>query len=380
MSLRADLVSPRLTAQLFRARRLYERAKRTLLPSQRRERIQFDRLRDTFYRNFWAETATAVGASVEPLGYGYLRIARAGRWTLVRRSEVMLDDHLSLELCGNKPLVYRLLAEYGLSASRHCEMTVTSLERGYEFLRQAGDRAVVVKPASGTGAGHGVTTGIRDTRALGRAAQRAAAFCPDLLVEEEVAGVSYRLLYLDGELIDAIRRDSPTVTGDGQHTIAELIALENRGRLAASPIRSLHPITIDMDCRGYLEAQGQQLDSTPAVGERIAVKRVVNENAAPDNQRVLEQVHPRVAELGTRIVKTFGLSLVGVDLITADIAVPLEETGGVMNELNTTPGLHHHVLVAEPARRTPVGERILEYVFSEGSGRPTFPMARKQAG
>jgi cyanophycin synthetase len=378
MSLRADLVSPRLTAQLSRAWRLYDRAKRALSPSQRKERIQFDRLRDTFYRDFWNETASAVGAVVEPLGYGYLRIARAGRWTLVRRSEVMLDDHLSLELAGNKPLVYQLLAEYGLSASRHCEMTVTSLERGYEFLRQAGDRAVVVKPASGTGAGHGVTTGIRDAKALERAAQRAAAFCSDLLIEEEVDGASYRLLYLDGELIDAIRRDSPTVTGDGKHTIAELIASENRGRLAASPIRSLHPIGIDMECRGYLGLQGKQLDDKPAVGERIAVKRVVNENAAPENHRVLEQVHPRVAELGTRIVKTFGLSLVGIDLITTDINAPLEETGGVMNELNTTPGLSHHVLVAEPAKRAPVGESILEYVFAESGGRPTFPLAGKQ--
>jgi cyanophycin synthetase len=378
MSLRADLVSPRLTAQLFRARRLYDRAKRTLSPSQRRERIGFDRLRDTFYRDFWNETANAVGAAVEPLGYGYVRIARAGRWTLARRSEVMLDDHLSLELAGNKPLVYRLLAEYGLSTSRHCEMTVDSLDRGLEFLRQANDRAVVVKPASGTGAGHGVTTGVRDARALERAAQRAAMFCPDLLVEEEVAGASYRLLYLDGELIDAIRRDPPTVTGDGNHTIAELIASENQGRLTASPIRSLHPITIDMECRGCLALQGRQLDDKPPVGERIAVKRVVNENAAPENHRVLEQVHRRVAELGTRIVKTFGLSLVGVDLITTDIAAPLEETGGVMNELNTTPGLSHHVLVAEPENRAPVGERILEYVLAERSGRPTFPLPGKQ--
>ena len=380
MNPRTDLPSPRLQAQLSRARRLYDRARRNLSPSQRRERIQFDRLRDTFYLDFWAETATALGATVEPIGYGYLRIAKAGRWTLVRRSEVMLDDHLSLELAGNKPLVHRLLAEYGLSASRHCEMTLASLERGREFLRQAGGRAVVVKPASGTGAGHGVTMGIRDARALERAARRAAVFCPDLLVEEEIAGASYRLLYLDGELIDAVRRDAPSVVGDGQRTIAELIGGENRGRLSASPIRSLHPITVDVECRGYLESQGKQLDDTPATGERVVVKRVVNENAAADNQRVLEQVHPRVAELGTRIVKTFGLSLVGVDLITADIAVPLEESGGVMNELNTTPGLHHHVLVAEPSERAPIGERLLDHIFDERSGRPTFPVAGEQSG
>ncbi len=331
MSPRSDLVPARLAAHLSRVRRLYERARRDISPSQRRERKQFNRLRDALYRDFWLATAAAVGATVEPLGHGYSRIARAGQWTMVRRSEVMLDDHLSLELAGNKPLVYQLLAEYGFLASRHREFTLAAMDPAYQLLRDAGSRAVVVKPAYGTGSGRGVTTGIRDPKALERAAQRAAGFCADLLVEEEYSGSSYRLLYLDGELIDAIRRDPPAVTGDGHHTIAALIAAENRDRIAASPIRSLHPIAVDMECRGYLREQGKSLGDTPDAGERIAVKRVVNQNSARENHRVLETVHPRIADVGARIVKTFGLSLVGVDLITDDISAPLEDTGGVMN-------------------------------------------------
>jgi cyanophycin synthetase len=32
----------------------------------------------------------------------------------------------------------------------------------------------------------------------------------------------------------------------------------------------------------------------------------------------------------------------GIDIITLDPSVPLSESGGVINEVNTTPGLHHH--------------------------------------
>ena len=32
----------------------------------------------------------------------------------------------------------------------------------------------------------------------------------------------------------------------------------------------------------------------------------------------------------------------GVDVITLDPSLPLEKSGGVINEINTNPGLHHH--------------------------------------
>ena len=47
----------------------------------------------------------------------------------------------------------------------------------------------------------------------------------------------------------------------------------------------------------------------------------------------------RDAERAARVV---GSDFVGVDVITTDPAVPLQQCGGVINEVNTTPALHHH--------------------------------------
>jgi D-alanine-D-alanine ligase-like ATP-grasp enzyme len=37
-----------------------------------------------------------------------------------------------------------------------------------------------------------------------------------------------------------------------------------------------------------------------------------------------------------------GSVFLGVDVITSDIQADLRECGGVINEVNTTPALHHH--------------------------------------
>jgi D-alanine-D-alanine ligase-like ATP-grasp enzyme len=54
--------------------------------------------------------------------------------------------------------------------------------------------------------------------------------------------------------------------------------------------------------------------------------------------RICESIR-RDAERAAGIV---GSEFLGVDVITADPSRPLAETGGVINEVNTTPALHHH--------------------------------------
>jgi D-alanine-D-alanine ligase-like ATP-grasp enzyme len=59
------------------------------------------------------------------------------------------------------------------------------------------------------------------------------------------------------------------------------------------------------------------------------------------------------------MVRNLGIQLAGVDVMTTDIAAPLEATGGVIGEVNTMPALHHHYLVREPRRGAPVASLIL---------------------
>ena len=38
------------------------------------------------------------------------------------------------------------------------------------------------------------------------------------------------------------------------------------------------------------------------------------------------------------------------------------------HEINTTPGLHHHALLADPAAGLPVAELVLEHLFAKRQG------------
>jgi cyanophycin synthetase len=242
-----------------------------------------------------------------------------------------------------------------------------SFSKAEAFLERHGG-PLVVKPTSGSGGGRGVTTGITSIKALKRASRLAARFDTDLLVEEQLAGDSYRLLYLDGEFIDAVRRDPPTVTGDGRHTIRQLIRIENARRLKQRPITALSPLRIDRDCINKLQSMGLSPGSKLKKGRTIVVKQTANENCALRNHSIKDQVHPEIIALGGQLVKDLGVRFAGLDLICNDITMPLSESNGIFNEVNTTPGIHHHYLVSDSAKGVPVAELVLEHMFANCYG------------
>jgi len=349
-----------ITRNLFRGLRLLD------VPDVMRH-FRFQDLRRAYYADFWQKAAVASGAQCEAWGYGYHRIVKGGKTTIVRQSEVRLDDHLTLDIMGNKVLTYRLMAEQGCRVPQHVRCTVSNLAPAIDLLRRLG-RPLVVKPVGGTGGGRGVTTGITSATDLRRAAWFAARYDTDILVEEQIAGHSYRLLYLDGRLIDAVRRDPPRLTGDGRKTIRQLVDAENARRLTGRPFTALSPLRLDRDACNYLASQGLSPSSRPAAGETVVVKRAVNENTAAENHIVRDQVHPATAELGGTLATNLGVRLAGIDVIAHDIALPLTPDNGLIGEINTTPGLHHHQLVSNSNERAPVPETILDYLFELNTG------------
>ena len=345
----------------------FYRAQRLLDVPAVLDQLRFRVLRRAFYNGFWQEAAASVGASCETWDFGYHRIARNGLSTLIHLSEVRLDDHLTLRLMGNKLLTYRLLAEQGLDVPRHVRCAPASLDPARRLMAEIG-RPLVVKPVSGTGGGQGVTTGITDAKSLRRAARLASRFNPDLIAEEQIEGASHRLLYLDGRLIDAIRRDPPRLIGDGKSTIQQLMKAETRRRLTSRPFTALSPLRLDRDAQNYLASHGLSPSNVPAAGEVIVVKRAVNENSAAENHIVRDEVHPATAALGARLVQNLGVRLAGLDVLCQNISQPLTRANGLIGEVNTTPGLHHHVLVSNPNSVAGVGALLLSHMFETRSG------------
>jgi D-alanine-D-alanine ligase-like ATP-grasp enzyme len=113
-------------------------------------------------------------------------------------------------------------------------------------------------------------------------------------------------------------------------------------------------------------------------GKEIAVQTVTNDNRIEDTETIRDGLHPELVDASRRAALAVGLRLAGVDVITPDAAQPLERSGGVVAEVNGTPGIHHHYHVADRANATPVAVPILQKALDEQDrARPSTDSERE---
>lgn len=348
---RLDLVRSAGLRYAFHRRR--EQAKENEIGSRALER---------FYHDAWAEAAAELGAEVTALeSGGFLEIRRGDVVTRVWRQLSALDEAVSLRLALDKTVVHELLKKRGIAVPDYAEFDYTDAATAVEFIANAGVPCVV-KPANHGRGGAAVTGCVQNARHLARATLSAARLDTRLLIERQVPGEMYRLLYLDGELLDVVLRQAPRVRGDGSSTILALIAQENERRLAAARPRAL--ITVDLDCLLALEAGGRSPFTVPAAGESVQVKTASSENGKEENH-TMRSFSADVVEECAEAVRAVGLRLSGVDLVTPDINRPIADAGGAIIEVNGTPGFQYHYEVADPANATRIAVPVLQRVFEE---------------
>lgn len=319
-------------------------------------------VRDSVYREIWTDAALRAQADCEEIGTGVLRLQRDGASTFVRQQMTALDDPVTLDLALDKAAVHRLLRRVGVPVPEHVEFGWRDLAPAERFLDATGG-ACVVKAADGTAGGEGTTAGVDTPVRLLRACLHAGRFGERLLIERQARGPVYRLLFLDGELIDVIRHLPPRLEGDGRSSIEDLIRAENDRRRAARGAAGLSLLGVGLDTVFTLERQDLGLSSVVARGEEVTIQTVTNDNRIEDTTTVGQAVEEEVVSAARRAAAVVGLRLAGVDVITPDPGVSLERAGGVVAEVNGTPGIHHHYHVADPQEATPVAVPILERVL-----------------
>jgi len=294
-----------------------------------------------FYHRVWREAAAELGAAYRTLGSDIAEIELDGVRTRVCENTCAIDDPVTLAVLSDKHLTYEILAQERLPTPAHATFTLADMAPALAFLKSSADPCVV-KPASGTGGGRGITTGILRPSHLARAAAAAAVYCDRLLIERQIPGDNYRLLYLDGQPLDAFARRHPSVAGDGRSTVARLVRAANDDRLRKGSGRSQVLLSEDLDMRRTLAAHGLSLRSVPPAGSNVTLKTVVNENDGADNVTATDLLCSEILEDCSRAVRALDVRLAGVDVITPNPTVPLRQAGGVILEVNAPPNFYYH--------------------------------------
>lgn len=257
-----------------------------------------------------------------------------------------------------KFLTGRQMEKLGFSVPRSSAFFRNEAEAAWAFARTL--PAAVVKPYGGS-FGVGVYVNIREKSRFMEAVSRQQV--NRFIVEEFVEGNDYRLLVIDGKFVAAIRRTPAYVTGDGIHTLEELIALKNRER-EANPHTANKPIAPEP------EEKGIPLQTVLKAGERLFVRQVANIKAGGESEDVTDQVHPGFRHIAARIVRAMpDLFIGGLDILAPDIGKDPEQQKWALLEINANPGYHMHHFPLKGPKRDVAG------VYLDA----LFPNARREA-
>lgn len=176
---------------------------------------------------------------------------------------------------------------------------------------------MVVKPAT-TDHGIAVSTNLQTPEELTAAIETAFAYAPKVIVEEYFPGREFRFLVIDFQVRAIAYRVPANVTGDGKHTIGQLIEKKNEGR-GTDYRHPLLKITVDAEVIRHLNAQSMSVQSVPETGEKVFLRRNSNLSTGGDSIDVTDDMPGFYNDVAVRAARSAGLKIAGVDIIIRDI-------------------------------------------------------------
>jgi D-alanine-D-alanine ligase-like ATP-grasp enzyme len=265
--------------------------------------------------------------------------------TFFNRTSPKEDSHVGTVISRDKALSKAYFARLGIPCLKHALVSSEA-----ELANAAANIGwpCVVKPLDGQ-SGRGVTTDIRNQSELLHAFALARAISEQpIMIEPHIDGDTIRLFVVRGNLLAAIRKEPPSIVGDGNSTIRTLITKLNQGRGPnARGLASRRPIPIDEALSLRLARQALTADSVLPKGGRLFVKGTGG--SAFDVSTSLHRDTARMAEM---LADAFGITIAGIDYITKEPDKSPFDGGGIVLEINSFPGLR-------PLMRAGIDARLL---------------------
>jgi len=303
------------------------------------------------YARIIAEEALRRGIRVEVTDaeWGELRLSMGGRSVLTRESLSEFTSAVAMSRCDDKRVTRRIMERAGVRVPRGAVAGDGDLAAACALLDACGE--LVVKPARGE-QGKGITVGVRSVPELSRAVAAALQHCPDVLVEELVAGEDLRVVVIDHRVVAAALRRPAEVVGDGRRTVRALIESTSQRRSRATGGESTIPLDETTDA--VVADTGFALDDVLPAGARLRVRRTANLHTGGTIEDVTARLHPAIAESAVRASRAIGIPVTGLDFLVPDVEGPEH----VFIEANERPGLANH----EPQ---PTAQRFVDLLFPE---------------
>ena len=317
-----------------------------------------------------AATARRRGIPVRRVaGFSLLRLGYGCHRQLVWAALTSQTSAVGADIAADKQLTKQLLAGAGIPVA--AGVVAWSAEEAAAAVTEIG-APVVVKPLGGR-QGDSLTIGIRTPTEASEAYAKASSAGDGVLVEALVPGTDYRVLVIDGQIAAAAEVRPAAVTGDGAHTVGQLVEQANTDpRRGAGHSRELTVIKLTADVLAHLRSLGLDDHSVPAAGEVVTLRRNANLSTGGTSRDVTDLVHREVAEMCRRAAAVAGLDVCGIDVRLGDISAPLHDPSRgpwqpcAVLEVNACPGLRMHLSPAEGRPRDVVAA-VVDSLYPPGA-------------
>ncbi len=289
--------------------------------------------------------ALSRGIEVDILDAGdnFIRLRKNGRTEYVKQAtRTSADTYISPLIMENKEVTKIVLRESGINVPGG--VTVRSEDEALSAFEEFRRKDIVVKPKS-TNFGKGVVIlkqpyGGSDY--LG-AVKQALGYDDYVMLEEFVPGREFRFLVIGDEVAAILHRVPANVTGDGVHTIEELVGEKNkdplRGKGYVTPLEKIRLGEVE---REYLAFQDRDFSYVPRENEIVYLRENSNISTGGDSIDYTDEIRDEYKQIAVNAAKAVGARICGADIIIRDISEKPDGTNHSIIELNFNPALHIH--------------------------------------
>jgi cyanophycin synthetase len=309
------------------------------------------------------EEAKSRGIPTMRLGLESLLHLGYGKYS--RRIEASLSDMpscISVDIAGCKQLTKQILLDNRIPVP-HGDIAYTE-DAAVAIAEEIG-YPVVVKPYNAN-QGKGVALDINNEELVRKAYSEAFKHSRLVMVERYIKGKDYRVLVVGDKISAVSERRPPYITGDGIHTIKELVEIENQNELRGEDHeKPLTKIKLDYVAIAVLDRYGLKPESIPEKGQAVRLRDNGNLSTGGTARDCTEEINQVNRDIAIRAAKAVGLDIAGIDITAEDITVPITNGSGCIIEINAAPGLRMHLYPTEGKARN-VSSDIVNLLFPEG--------------
>ncbi|MDP1727462.1 MAG: cyanophycin synthetase [Bacteroidota bacterium] len=304
-------------------------------------------------------------------GIPYIRLNRSSLVQLgygmnqhrIRATIASTTSCIAVDIACNKEETKNLLeaAEIPVPKGR-----IVYTEEGLKDAIDAVKYPLVTKPVDGNH-GKGATTNITNWEEALKGFEAAKKYGRAIIVERFITGLDHRILVINYKFVAAAIRKPASVTGDGIHTIQELIDITNKDpRRGFGHEKTLTSIKIDVFTEDILVKNNLTLGSILPAGEELWLKPTANLSTGGTATDITDRVHPDNIFMCERIARIIGLDICGIDIMAESLSEPVNKNGGAVLEVNAAPGFRMHIDPAEGLPRN-VAEPVIDMLYPPGT-------------